>query len=73
MEAVRIKKRLDSDTIHIPDIKDMIGKEVEIVILVESDDSYSQKRMPGSAKGMITIADDFADPLDDNLIKDFYK
>jgi hypothetical protein len=35
MNAVRIKKRLDSDTIHLPELRSMIGKEVEIIVLEE--------------------------------------
>lgn len=33
MNAVRIRRRLDSETIHLPELRPMIGKEVEIIVL----------------------------------------
>jgi len=35
MNAVRIRKRVDSDTLHLPKLRPMIGKDVEIIILEE--------------------------------------
>ena len=35
MNAVRIRKRVDSDTLHLPELRPMIGKDVEIIILEE--------------------------------------
>lgn len=32
-----------------------------------------QDRKPGTAKGKITIADDFDAPLPDDILKEFYK
>ena len=80
MEAVKIKRRLDSDTIHLPGLRHMIGRDVEIIVLLESDisetNSYppeNKKRKPGSAKGMICIAEDFAKPLDADMAELFYR
>lgn len=39
MQAFRIKKHLDSDTIYLPVLKNMIGKNVEIIILAEPHES----------------------------------
>jgi hypothetical protein len=33
MEAIKIKKRITSDTIHIPELQKFIGKNVEIILL----------------------------------------
>lgn len=33
MNALRIRKRLDSDTLYLPELREMIGKEVEIIVL----------------------------------------
>ena len=67
MQALRIKKQIDSDTLYLPEFKNMIGKIAEIIILTESDEQFSsgirQPEKPGSAKGMITLADDFQLPL----------
>lgn len=32
MSAIRIKRRLDSDTLHLPELRPLIGREVEIVV-----------------------------------------
>lgn len=80
MEAVKIKRRLDSDTVHLPGLRHMLGRNVEIIVLLEPDilepDVYpveNQRRKPGSAKGMITLAEDFANPLDNDTARLFYK
>jgi hypothetical protein len=33
MKVIRKKMRLDSTTIHLPELKDMIGKNVVIIIV----------------------------------------
>ena len=57
MEALRIKKHIDSEILNLPVPKTMVGKNVEIIVLVESDDTQEcqpkKKRQPGSAKGLI--------------------
>jgi hypothetical protein len=35
MNAIRIRKTIDSDTLHIPELKNMIGRTVEIIVLEE--------------------------------------
>jgi len=35
MNAVRIRRKLDSDTLHLPELKPLIGKNVEIIVLEE--------------------------------------
>jgi hypothetical protein len=32
MNAIRIRKKIDSETIHIPELRPMIGQEVEIIV-----------------------------------------
>ncbi|OQY53733.1 MAG: hypothetical protein B6245_22440 [Desulfobacteraceae bacterium 4572_88] len=80
MQALKISKQIDSEILYIPEFGNMIGKNVEIIILTEYDDSDRQSsscvrpvRKPGSAKGMISLADDFQAPLDDDLTEEFYK
>lgn len=48
MEAIRIKTRVESETLVIPVPKEMIGKEVEIIILFEPEDDLPprQRRKP---------------------------
>jgi hypothetical protein len=35
MNAIRIRKTIHSDMLHIPELKDMIGRTVEIIVLEE--------------------------------------
>ena len=35
MNAVRIRRKLESDTPHLPELKPLIGKNVEIIVLEE--------------------------------------
>jgi hypothetical protein len=69
MEALKIKKHIDSEILNLPVPKTMVGKNVEIILLVETDDIQpipaKIKREPGSAKGMMTMADDFEKPIGD--------
>lgn len=78
MIATRIKKRLDSDTIRIPNAAPFIGKDVEVIVLADSppepaSDYNPRKRILGSAKGKVWIAPDFDAPLPTNILKEFYK
>ncbi len=72
MEAVRIRTRLDSESIVIPDLKPVIGRNVEIIVLIEPSEKHSGKRIPGSAVGKIQMADDFEAPLSEDIIQEFY-
>ncbi|MCP4111542.1 MAG: hypothetical protein GY749_39465 [Desulfobacteraceae bacterium] len=35
MEAIRTKKKIESDMLHLPILKQIIGKNVEIIMLIE--------------------------------------
>ncbi len=35
MNAIRVKKHIDSDTLVLPEIRHLIGKDVEIIVLDE--------------------------------------
>ena len=41
MTAIRIKKQLDSETLHLPELKPLLGKQVEIIVLEESSTESS--------------------------------
>ncbi len=36
MNAIRIRKQIDSETIRLPELRGLIGKTVEIIVLEES-------------------------------------
>jgi hypothetical protein len=42
MNAIRIKKHIDSDTIHLPELRPLIGRDVEIVVqdVTPREDSF---------------------------------
>jgi prevent-host-death family protein len=46
------------------------GKPVAKIVPIENP---TQNRKPGSAKGKLTISDDFDAPLPDEILKGFYK
>ena len=50
MEAIRIKTRVESENLVVPVSKEMIGKEVEIILLLESEDKKSQTEKRGLAR-----------------------
>ena len=35
MNAIRIRKKLDSDTLHLPELRPLLGQNVEIIVLAE--------------------------------------
>ncbi len=41
MYALKIKKRIDSEILYRPEFRNMIGRNVEIIILTESDEQVS--------------------------------
>jgi hypothetical protein len=77
MIAARIIQRLNSDTIKIPDAERFIGKDVEVIVLVDSPEAPSEsnvrKLILGSAKNKVWISPDFDAPLPDHVLKEFYK
>ena len=36
MNAIRIRKKLDSDTLHLPELRPLLGQTVEIIVLQET-------------------------------------
>jgi len=36
MNAIQIRKRIESETLHLPELREMIGKTVQIIILDEA-------------------------------------
>jgi hypothetical protein len=42
MNAIRIRKKIDSETIHIPELRPMIGRDVEIIVLEDRPSSLDE-------------------------------
>ncbi|MGH2607918.1 MAG: hypothetical protein ACRDHF_02410 [Tepidiformaceae bacterium] len=51
---VRVRRHLDSETIHIPELKDLVGKDVDIVV----KEAAVPAREPGPLEGSILWYDD---------------
>ena len=66
MNAVRVRKKLESHIIDLPEVSRMVGKTVEIIVLEEQDvPDAPPAPKAGSAKGLVTMSDDFDAPLAD--------
>jgi hypothetical protein len=39
MNAIRVRRKIDSETLHIPELRGMIGREVEIIVLEDKPSS----------------------------------
>lgn len=37
MNAVRVRRKIESDTLHLPELKPLIGRTVEIIVLDETE------------------------------------
>ncbi len=77
MIATRIRQRLESDTIRIPNASEFIGKYVEVIVLLESPpetrgSNNLRQQIRGSAKGHVWIAPDFDAPLPDTILQEFH-
>jgi len=74
MDAIRIRCRIDSTTIEIPDLVDFLGRDVEVIVLGERESreevAERRRQMLGSERDRITIAEDF-DQTPAQLIEEF--
>lgn len=70
MEAIKIRKRINSDTIHIPQLKKFMGKNVEIILLEIPEKNVKPKSMNKfiSASGKIDIDEKAVDDLKNKSI-----
>jgi len=65
MEAIKIQRKIDSETLHIPELKRFLGKFVEIILLeVPLGESAEMK---GDIKEFISAANRI--DIDENAIQ----
>ena len=50
MAAIRIRRKLDSETLHLPELRPLIGRDVEIVVQEEKGSSAAAP-LQGSVRG----------------------
>ncbi len=78
MKIIEFEKQLNSNVLNLPIPNGMIGEKAKITVWIEPDSTVgksvkTKKRVPGTAKGMIKMADDFEKPLNEEMLADFYK
>ena len=56
MNAIRLRRKIETDTLHLPELKPLIGKNVEIIVL----DDTGPNVIPGTGDwdSALTAAED---------------
>jgi len=54
MEAIRLYLKVDSDTLHIPELRRFIGKRVELILIEEPSEEIKMEKF-FSAVGKVNI------------------
>ena len=78
MVAIEFETVVEGKTINIPDeYAEFDSQNVKVILMMnpkaQNKSNEQEKRIPGTAKGKIFLADDFEQPLDDETIKLFYQ
>jgi len=55
MEAIRLYLKVDSDTLHIPELRRFIGKRVELILIEEPSEEIKKMEKFFSAVGKVSI------------------
>lgn len=55
MEAIKIKKKIESETLHLPILKPLIGKNVEIIMLIDSETQQVSKKTQADWRSKMEI------------------
>jgi hypothetical protein len=58
---VRIKRHLDSETLHLPEIRELVGHDVEIVVSEVEPEAVSKERYP--LRGSVLRYDEPFEPV----------
>jgi hypothetical protein len=69
MNAIRVRHHLTSRVLDLPELEPLVGKNVEIIVIEESEAQKANAApsgpKAGSAKGQVKMAADFDAPLED--------
>ncbi|MBK9265745.1 MAG: hypothetical protein IPM54_38905 [Polyangiaceae bacterium] len=75
LHAIRIRTRVDSDTLKIPELLPLMGHEIEVIIVDEEPASAQsttlRKPQLGTLRGLVDIPDDFDAPLPEDVLRAF--
>ena len=55
MEAIRLYLKVDSDTLHIPELRRFIGKRVELILIEEPSEEIKKMEKFFSTVGKVSI------------------
>jgi hypothetical protein len=78
MVAIEFDAVVEDKTIHLPEeYAEFDSQNVKVILMMnpktQNKSNEKEKRIPGTAKGKIFLADDFEQPLDDETLKLFYQ
>jgi hypothetical protein len=78
MHVIEFETVVKDKTIHLPeDYAEFDSQTVKVILMMnqkkQNKSNKKEKRLPGSAKGKIFLANDFEQPLDNETIKLFYQ
>ena len=74
LNAIRIRTRVDSDTLKIPELLPLMGHAIEVIIVDEDPvTTQSSLRTPrlGTLRGLVDVPDEFNAPLPDEVLRSF--
>jgi hypothetical protein len=73
--AIRVHTQVESDTLQIPELRALLGRRVEVIILDEGEFTESptapRKRQLGTLRGLFTVPEDFDAPLPEEMQRAF--
>ncbi|KYF98267.1 MULTISPECIES: hypothetical protein [unclassified Sorangium] len=72
--AIRIHTQVTSETLHIPELSALVGKNVEVIILEEEPAPRRPTppaRKLGALRGLFDVPEDFDAPLPEDMLRAF--
>ena len=55
MESIRIKKKIESEVLHLPILRPLIGKNVEIIVLAETEKEHVLRKKQSNWRAKMKI------------------
>lgn len=75
LHAIRVRTRVDSDTLKIPELLPLMGHHVEVIIVddepASAEGTTLRKPRLGTLRGLVDVPDDFDAPLPEELLRAF--
>jgi hypothetical protein len=75
LHAIRVRTRVDSDVLKIPELLPLVGRSVEVIIVEDepgpAEGASPRKPQLGTLRGLVDIPDDFDAPLPEDILRTF--